>query len=116
MDKFSFLFKLSYYISQCSGFLFISLSFDDFEPKLIKSRWNIVFFTISLGLSFYANFYIGHFPVAEVARSQILEFGVNFMVTLMLMVFCVIKIAAFSQKSKYFYTVSNLYKINLKVD
>jgi hypothetical protein len=109
-----FLLKLFYFTSKLSGFSFITINFTG-APRCIKSHWNFMFFLVSLALSVYANFHSAYYPVGEIVQSEILEIGVNFVNKRLLVVFCVVKIVNFFQKSTFFSILSNIYKVDAKV-
>ena len=113
--NFQSLLKMYYYLCKLSGFLFISINFDQTKLKQKADLKNILIFLVSLSLSVSANFHTAYFPVAEVLNSEILEIGVNLITKALVFLICIVKILSFLQKEEFMFIISSVQRFNEKV-
>lgn len=115
--KFKWLLKLIYGISKLSGFLFISIDFNDSNVITIKqSRLNYVIFAISFGFSLFANTFDAHLNIVTITQSKLTEIGVHFVTRCMLVSMCVLKLLNIVYKRRFFEIVSKLHWCHMKVN
>lgn len=113
--NFQSLLKMYYLMCKLSGFLFISISFDNLKLTQKSDRKNKVIFLVSLSLSVSANFFPAYFPVTEIVNSEILEIGINLITKALIFLICIVKTISFVQKEEFIFIITSVQSLHEKV-